>query len=310
MIKHSDKDNSKIFLSVDMDEWYQCRWATGSDFALWPDTKTFFRDYYNTDEPIGEIIPLTEKILALFDEYSIKATFFFTGQIACYYPDLVKEIAQNGHEIASHNMVHKDYNENNRMEFFHNLKKSKKTLHALSGQKIIGYRAPNAIVRNYMINNLLELDFRYDSSISPSWLGKYRHHQYAQRNPYMTSHTDFIEPGDSGLWEIPWPIFPYLKTPSGSGIMSRIAGYRYITYSLDSALQTGHTSYYFHPYEIGMKPQLNRMNFRTKLFLKNLGEPYYVILCKILKRYRGKFFNGEALIKLLEVSDFDSEGSV
>ena len=52
-----------------------------------------------------------ERILELFAENEIRATFFFTGEIASFYPDLVKRVAAEGHEIASHNLIHKDYHQ-------------------------------------------------------------------------------------------------------------------------------------------------------------------------------------------------------
>jgi peptidoglycan/xylan/chitin deacetylase (PgdA/CDA1 family) len=291
---------NKILLSVDMDEWYQCRWATGSAYARWPDTQTFFRDYYHHDQPAGEIIPLTERILQLFDENKLSATFFFTGEIASYYPDLVKDIVNNGHEIASHNYLHKDYTKNNALEFYENLKRSKYVLEKLSGQKILGYRAPNSTVSNYMIKDLIQLGFKYDSSITPTrpFMGKFGDNTSAPVNPYQLSKEDFSKPGDSGLWEFPWPVFPILNLPAGSGIMSRIAGYRYTVISLDYALKTGDSVYYFHPYEIGSKPNLGNINFKTRLFLKNLGEPYFRMLCKIIKKYKGQFFSGATLFDL------------
>lgn len=291
---------SKILMSVDMDEWYQCRWATGSKYAIWPDTKTFFNEYYGSDRPIGEIIPLTDKILDLFSTYNITATFFFTGEIASYYPDLVKKVSECGHEIASHNHVHKDYTSENPEEFYSNLKKSKKILQKLSGQEIIGYRAPNSTISNYMIENLLDLGFKYDSSVTPTkpFMGKFGNFTNAPLNPYELSCHDFSSPGNSGLWEFPWPIFPVRKLPSGSGIMTRIAGYYYTVVSLDNALKTGDTVYYFHPYEIGSMPKLNITNLKTKLFVRNIGINFMNMLDMILKRYEGRFISGKELLEL------------
>lgn len=289
---------NKIMMSVDMDEWYQCRWATGSEYAIWPDHETCFREYYDSDEPQGEIIPLTKKILNLFDEHSITATFFFTGEIANYYPDLVKKVAKEGHEIASHNYEHKDYNDNNPDEFYQNLKKSKEILEELSGQEVVGYRAPNSTVSDYMIEDLIELGFEYDSSVTPTrpLMGKFGEFQDAPKNPYELSRKDFTKEGNSGLWEFPWPIFPIGNLPSGSGIMTRIAGYHYTIKSLDDALKTGDTVYYFHPYEIGPRPNIDDLRLKTRVFLRNLGENFLEILKKIIERYEGQFTYGKELL--------------
>ena len=44
----------------------------------------------------------TERILSIFDEEGITATFFVLGWVAERFPRLVRDIAARGHEIASH----------------------------------------------------------------------------------------------------------------------------------------------------------------------------------------------------------------
>jgi peptidoglycan/xylan/chitin deacetylase (PgdA/CDA1 family) len=292
---------SNIMMSVDMDEWYQCRWATGSQNAYWQDTASFFKDYYKSNKPAGEIIPLTEVILELFDRYDIPATFFFTGEVAGYYPHLVKRVAACGHEIGCHNYVHKDYNEGNPKEFRANLHKSKALLEDLTSSEVIGYRAPNSTVSPYMIEELLAEGFLYDSSVTPTrtFRGKFGNFRHAPRHPYILDIHDFAREGNSGLWEFPWPVFPIFRLPSGSGIMSRIAGYTYTVISLEYTLREGDTVYYFHPYEIGPKPSLPFKKVNTKVFLRNLGEPYKKMLIKLFTRYRGRFLSGKMLYEKL-----------
>ena len=288
---------NNIMMSVDMDEWYQCRWATGSKNAYWPDTAAFFRDYYKDKKPAGEIIPLADIILELFAEFNICATFFFTGEIAAYYPQLVKTIAANGHEIGCHNYVHKDYNENNPKEFCANLHKAKVLLEDMTSSKVIGYRAPNSTVSPYMIEALLDEGFLYDSSVTPtrSILGKFGNFKSAPKNPYILDIRDFARAGNSGLWEFPWPVFPILSLPSGSGIMSRIAGFRYTVISLEHALKGGDTVYYFHPYEIGPRPSLPFKKLKTEVFLRSIGKPYTTMLRNLCTRYQGRFVSGKRL---------------
>ena len=82
-----------LFVSVDMDEWYFARWASGSEYSHWPDLNTLFKEVYNSSKPIGEIYQATEKILEFFDELGFISTLFFTGFIAKQYPDLVKRVS-------------------------------------------------------------------------------------------------------------------------------------------------------------------------------------------------------------------------
>src|SRR3954466_9281100 len=46
------------------------------------------------------------RILALLDEYEIKATFFTLGWVAERYPGLVRRLVADGHEVASHGYAH------------------------------------------------------------------------------------------------------------------------------------------------------------------------------------------------------------
>ena len=162
------KSNNRLFVSVDMDEWYQCRWATGSPNSLWSDVKLCWQDIYGSDAPKGEIEKPTDEILSLFDSLGFHSTFFFTGMIASYYPDLVKKIAAAGHEIACHNYHHEDYEHQSHEIFISDLEKSKKLLEDISGTEIVGYRSPNSSIPSNMVDSLERLGFKYDSSITPT----------------------------------------------------------------------------------------------------------------------------------------------
>jgi len=283
-----------------MDEWYQCRWATGSKYALWPTTESFFRAYYKSDRPIGEIIEHTNTVLSLLSQHNIRATFFFTGDVATYYTELVERVADEGHEIASHNFTHKDYNDSNLDEFIVNLEKSKSLLEKLSGRKIMGYRAPNSVVSIHHIKELLKLGFRYDSSVTPTrpLFGQFGRFTKCPLNPYRLSHDSYYQ-GDSELWEFPWPVLPVVRLPAGSGITTRMFGYTYAIMAIQYALKTGNTAYYFHPYEIGPSPNLKTYgSLYAKLRMRNLGDRYLRMLRSLLNRYQGYFLPGEEILEL------------
>ena len=109
----------------------------------------------------------TRKILDLLDKYNVKATFFVLGWIAERKPQLVKEIHSRGHEIASHGYGHIINYELSRDEIFEDIKKSKELLEGITGDKIVGYRAPNFSVTKDVIDALTALKFKYDSSYHP-----------------------------------------------------------------------------------------------------------------------------------------------
>ena len=112
----------------------------------------------------------TRKILAILDDFGVKATFFILGWIAERMPDLVKEIAANGHEIACHGYGHQMVSELNEREFRDDVKKAKLVTENIAGCQVKGYRAPSySITRNtlWALEILAEEGFEFDSSIFP-----------------------------------------------------------------------------------------------------------------------------------------------
>jgi peptidoglycan/xylan/chitin deacetylase (PgdA/CDA1 family) len=262
----------RVVLSVDLDEWYHCRWATGSPHARWSDTTSFFRSHYGADRPAGELRAPTHRILDLFDRLGIRSTFFVLGEVAEFYPDLVREIAGRGHEIACHGLRHVDADLLGPDTFARELAEAARRLRALVAQPVVGYRAPNLLLRDWMIPALRTEGFRYDASVctARSLLGKDFGHRHVAANPYRFRDR-FSEPDASGdMVELPLPTFPVLRLPAATGILTRVAGRSWTLAALKHALRTGDAQYYFHPYELGPRPTI-ALSWRERLFLRRLG---------------------------------------
>ena len=286
-----------------MDEWYLGRWATGSEKARWPDLAACFKEVFNAGKPGGEIYAPTEKILSLFDSLGFKSTFFFTGLVAGYYPDIVRRVASQGHEIACHNYHHLDYEYEPRDKFLQDLERSKKLLEDISGSPVIGYRSPNSSIPRTLVEDLEKMGFRYDSSVTPTrrLFGKFGAFTRAPQRPYHPSYDDLGAEGRAALWEFPWAAFPVLMLPAGSGIMHRIGGDLYNWSATHFSLRKGHTSYYFHPYEIDAcvhVQRLENMDLRTRLFILRLGDSYITSLERFLKKHRRRLVSGAELLGL------------
>lgn len=278
---------NRLVISIDLDEWYHARWATGSKISRWPDTLSFFRDIYNLDKPRGDIEKPTMYILELLDEFKIKATFFILGEVAGYYPNLVKEISKNGHEIASHGKVHIDLWNYTPSVFKSDLKEAKNVLEDLTGKKVIGYRAPNLVIEDWIIPVLGELGFEYDSSVCPSrkLMGKFGISTSLPGFPYFLSKDSF-KPGDGDLFEIPIPVFPFIKLPAATGIMTRIIGVWWSTFALKYNLKRHDALYYFHPYEMVTAPKIDNLKFMQRLHGRRSGEWMKYAVPKLLRKFR------------------------
>ncbi|MHC4579848.1 MAG: polysaccharide deacetylase family protein [Planctomycetota bacterium] len=284
---------SMIIISVDLDEWYHCRCATGSSNSIWCDTQTFFKEHYGTDQPIGELVKPTEIILKMFDEYGMKATFFILGEVAGFYPDLVKEISRRGHEIACHGLRHVDLYSLSKAQFVDELKQAKDTLESLIQKQVIGYRAPNLITELWVLDVLENLGFEYDSSVCPSrpLMGKFRDVSQAPQNPYRPSVNSLTTPGDHKIVEMPIPTFPILKLPAATGIMTRVIGRRWTTIALKHALKTGMAAYYFHPFELAPRPNITRLSLYHRLFFRRAGEWMEKALDVLFREFNGRFIS-------------------
>lgn len=287
-----------LILCIDLEEWYHGRWATGSPRSRWKNTKEFFQDYYQSDKPIGEIIKPTQRILDLLREENIKATFFILGEVAEWYPDLVRKIAQEGHEIACHGMYHRDLNLITPQEFSKELIQAREILEQLSGTRIIGFRAPNLIITDWLPEVLIQQGFVYDSSICPAReiFGKYKGQSVLPQNPYRIDKSSLRLKGDANLIEIPIPVFPLLKLPGAVSIATRVFGWTWTSITLGNALKTGAASYYLHPYELNAPPKLENMTFYQRVFWRRAGNFMESVLQKLLKKYRGRIVSAEYYI--------------
>jgi len=262
----------RVVLSVDLDEWYHCRWATGSPGSRWKDTAQFFREHYGSDRPAGELTEPTGRVLSLFERLGVKASFFILGEVARFYPELVREIAVRGHEVGCHGYHHVDIDLLGPEGFRRELGEARELLSSLVGRPVVGYRAPNLLLRDWMIPVLRAEGFRYDASVctSRALLGKDFGHAHVAANPYRFSEA-FARPDPAGdLVEIPLPTFPVLRLPAATGILTRVAGRAWTLAALRGALRTGDAQYYFHPYELGPRPNIP-LSLRERLFLRRLG---------------------------------------
>lgn len=110
------------------------------------------------------------RIFALLDEQHVQATFFVLGWIAERYPQLVRDIVSNGHELASHGCNHLRASEQTPAAFLADITRSKELLENIGGQAVIGYRAPSFSIGTdnlWALDSLQEAGYLYSSSIYP-----------------------------------------------------------------------------------------------------------------------------------------------
>jgi polysaccharide deacetylase family protein (PEP-CTERM system associated) len=112
----------------------------------------------------------TQRLLELLDRHEVKATFFVLGWVAERFPQLVREMAAQGHEVSAHGYDHRPITDQTRGEFRADVRRSKQILEDIVGVEVPGYRAPTySIVRDtlWALDVLKQEGYRYDSSIFP-----------------------------------------------------------------------------------------------------------------------------------------------
>jgi len=116
-------------LTFDVEEWYHGAYP-GYDYSM------------VSDAPV-RVVEMVERIVSLLREFGAGATFFVLGEVAEKYPQVVRTIAGAGFEVASHSYTHTLIPPQGREGFAGQLVRSKRLLEDLSGQNVVGFRAPN-----------------------------------------------------------------------------------------------------------------------------------------------------------------------
>lgn len=263
-------------LSFDVEEHWRIEAASRLQF----DAER--RDYY-----ARRVGPTTRWILDELARHDQKATFFLVGQLAQAQPDLVRDIARAGHEIANHSWDHQRVHNFTPEQFRQDLRQSRDALEQIVGQPVVGYRAPTfSIVRHtaWALDVLAEEGFRYDSSIYPV-----RHDRYgvpdAPRGPFLAQGQQHA------ILELP-PVrldVLGLRLPAGGGGYFRLFPLFVMEQALAQvrrAQQPPIAMLYFHPWEFD--PQQDHLPLgRLSAFRTYVGqERSRPRLVALLRRHR------------------------
>jgi len=204
-----------------------------------------------------------DRILALFSDQDVKATFFTLGWIAERYPQMVRRIAAEGHEIASHGWSHVRVSNQKPAEFREDVIRTRGMLEEIAGVQVNGYRAASYSIGS---NNLWALDIlhetghQYSSSIFPI-----RHDHYgmpdAPRFPF--NHKE------GALLEIPLTTVEILgrKMPCAGGGWFRFFPYPFSRWAIKRVNEhEGRPGiFYFHPWEIDPdQPRQSGLSAKTR----------------------------------------------
>ncbi len=226
-------------LTFDVEEYFQVEAA--ADGGTRPEQWDSFEK---------RLAPCVERILRLLSDHGASATFFVLGWVARHERDVVRMIAKAGHEIASHGMYHGMLGNLTPEQFRCELLDSRGLLEDISGNPVVGFRAPTFSITHktaWAIDVLAEAGYKYDSSVFPI-----RHDRYGVPDAPRFAHRA-VGPGGGEILEIP-PLTLRamgMNWPVGGGGYLRLLPVWFVVKALKKAEKSKHAGMiYLHPWEL------------------------------------------------------------
>ncbi|WP_260923643.1 XrtA system polysaccharide deacetylase [Novosphingobium sp. 9] len=244
-------------LSVDVEDWFQVgAFEKVIDKDNWPSLED--RVERNCDA-----------VLALFDEAGVKGTFFTLGWVAQRHPQMMRRIAEQGHEIASHGWSHDRVFRLGAEAFASDIERARKVLEDSSGMAVRGYRAPSFSIdarTPWAFEVLAEQGYAYSSSVAPVV-----HDHYGWREAPRFAFQPIT---GSDLVEIPvtTALLGQRRLAAGGGGFFRVLPYGFSRWAIRQ-VNAGNAAdgvrpavFYFHPWEVDPgQPRVAEAPLRSKL---------------------------------------------
>jgi len=221
-------------ITVDVEDWYHiCGVRDIIPEHTWPHFETRIRKNIS-------------RLLGILAQKNVRATFFALGYIANSYPDVIRDIKERGHEIATHGYSHRRVYTMTPDTFREDLKRSVEAIRQACGVTVKGFRAPEWSIREdslWALDILYNEGLTYDSSKAPlHFIG----------NPDYPKIPHLIPINNGRIWEIP-PLVGsawVANLPIAGGWGLRVFPYRFIHSAIRKLNEHGHPALvYFHPRE-------------------------------------------------------------
>ncbi|MBT9142523.1 MAG: Peptidoglycan deacetylase [Dehalococcoidia bacterium] len=267
-------------------------------------------------------------LLDIFQRQKVKATFFFTGDVAEKFPKSPRSVLKSGHEVGCHTLYHETVGDELfpipgvkpllPEEVFLRLKKATEFVEKAAGVKPVSFRAPRLWGSTAMVNALEKLGYKADASYP---LYFYRKRLF----PYHPSRKNWLEEGESRVLEIPnfadisqkskdpygrdldqWPTF---RTDGAKVLMKKVKRFVEIA-TLPLVARNDNAKrkepvlcFYFHPWEF--VPMAKRFHYGEGTVIpdyfcvKNCGpkaaQELERMIVSLKKDYDAQFFTAEGL---------------
>jgi polysaccharide deacetylase family protein (PEP-CTERM system associated) len=191
----------------------------------------------------------TSRVLDLFAEAGVKATFFTLGWVAERHPALIRCVAEAGHEVASHGWDHRRVFTMSEAEFRDDLARARAAIEDAAGVAISGYRAPSFSIDTrtpWAHRVLAEQGYAYSSSVAPV---RHDHYGWPQSPRFAWRPL-----ADSDLIELPVTTVELAgrRMAAGGGGFFRLLPYAFSNWAISrvNGVDRRPAIFYFHPWEI------------------------------------------------------------
>jgi polysaccharide deacetylase family protein (PEP-CTERM system associated) len=202
------------------------------------------------------------RLLEILAAHDTKATFFTLGWIAERYPELIRRIVREGHELASHGYGHQRASDLSEAEFFDDVSRAKDILEDIAGCEVTGYRAPSFSIgptNLWAFDCLSRAGYRYSSSIYPI-----RHDHYG-----MPDAPRFAYRVKPELLEVPITTLRVFRRnlPSSGGGYFRLLPYPVSRWMIKRVHEVDQQAavFYCHPWEFDVgQPRIAGIDAKTR----------------------------------------------
>jgi polysaccharide deacetylase family protein (PEP-CTERM system associated) len=275
---------TRNFLTFDIEEWFHANYD-GVDLSKY-------------DGQSSNLEANVDRLIDICAAHEVKSTCFILGDVAKSKPQVIKKLFAAGHEIASHGMGHCLIYPMNSDEFRADIHISSDVLEQITGQKVLGFRAPSWSVKSetlpWFYEILADEGFLYSSSVYPA-------------NHSLFGISDFPRmphyPLSQSVLEIPQSVMNFFGTSLGyaGGGFLRFFPAWLIKREIEKENKRGQPVFiYLHPREIDIhQPRLELQGF-DKFFHYQGILGCEVKLTGLIQAFEGSFIRMDEYAKKVQ----------
>jgi polysaccharide deacetylase family protein (PEP-CTERM system associated) len=243
---------TRHFFTVDVEEHFQV--SAFEDFVP-------RRDWESLESRVGRNV---DRLLEILARHGVTGTFFTLGWIAERRPQVVRAIVAAGHEVASHGWGHWRATDLTPEAFRRDVLRAKQVLEDIAGVPVVGHRAPSFSIvpgREWAFDVLLEVGYRYDSSLYPVRRSSVYGYPSAPTLPH------WIHRPAGRLLELPLTVLRRLgqNLPAAGGAYFRVLPYGIVRSAFRETAHRGVPGvFYVHPWELDPEQPRFRVPVTTR----------------------------------------------